>query len=107
MAQKLKSITIGGQKFEVEQGGITEGGYKGLKENLPVLSLGKFGFCTDTNELFVGSSEGNICLSVGEKEEEIEFSIKGLESNSFAGAPVYNKTDVEEQWINDFFGWLD
>lgn len=31
-----------------------------LKANLPVLSEGEFGFCTDTGEIFIGSQGGNI-----------------------------------------------
>ncbi|MEH7612128.1 phage tail protein, partial [Gottfriedia acidiceleris] len=32
---------------------------RGLKANLPLLDVGEFGFTTDTNELFIGSSNGN------------------------------------------------
>lgn len=31
-----------------------------LKSNLPVLTEGQFGYCTDTSELFIGSSSGNL-----------------------------------------------
>lgn len=31
-----------------------------LKANLPVLSEGEFGLCTDTDELFIGSQDGNL-----------------------------------------------
>ncbi len=33
---------------------------RGLRGNLPALSLGEFGLCTDTNELFIGSAAGNV-----------------------------------------------
>lgn len=33
---------------------------RGTKENLPTLSVGEPGFCTDTKELFIGASEGNV-----------------------------------------------
>ncbi|MEH7351660.1 hypothetical protein V7155_22890, partial [Gottfriedia acidiceleris] len=33
---------------------------RGLKANLPLLDVGEFGFTTDTNELFIGSSNGNV-----------------------------------------------
>jgi hypothetical protein len=35
---------------------------RGLKANLPVLDDGELAFCTDTNELFIGSESGNILL---------------------------------------------
>jgi hypothetical protein len=71
----LKSLTIGGQKFEVQQGGVAEGGFKGLKENLPVLGLGKMGFCTDTGELFIGSSEGNTLYAKAERNIKYQGTI--------------------------------
>ena len=36
---------------------------KGLKAQLPILNEAEFGFCTDTKELYVGSSEGNILIN--------------------------------------------
>jgi hypothetical protein len=33
---------------------------RGLKANLPTLAVGEFGYCTDTNELFIGTATGNI-----------------------------------------------
>jgi hypothetical protein len=33
---------------------------RGIKANLPALSVGEFAFCTDTKELFIGSATGNI-----------------------------------------------
>jgi hypothetical protein len=36
---------------------------RGLKANLPVLSVGEPAFCTDTNEYAIGSSTGNIFYS--------------------------------------------
>ncbi|AEG61691.1 hypothetical protein [Desulforamulus ruminis] len=33
---------------------------RGTKANLPSLSVGEPGFCTDTKELFIGASEGNV-----------------------------------------------
>ncbi|PYZ98756.1 hypothetical protein CR205_09330 [Alteribacter lacisalsi] len=35
---------------------------RGLKADLPELSEGELGFCTDTKEVFIGSDEGNIPL---------------------------------------------
>jgi len=39
---------------------------RGNKEQLPILSPGEFGLCLDTNELFVGSSNGNLKLSIND-----------------------------------------
>jgi hypothetical protein len=36
---------------------------RGLKTNLPTLEVGEQGYCTDTNELFIGTSTGNILVS--------------------------------------------
>jgi len=32
---------------------------RGLKTDLPTLAVGEMGYCTDTNELFIGTSTGN------------------------------------------------
>ena len=34
-----------------------------LKAQLPLLDIGEFGLCTDTNELFIGSETGNLLLA--------------------------------------------
>jgi hypothetical protein len=36
---------------------------RGLKTNLPTLEIGEMGYCTDTNELFIGTSTGNVLVS--------------------------------------------
>ncbi len=36
---------------------------QGLKVALPTLSANELGFCTDTKELFIGSSTGNVKLN--------------------------------------------
>lgn len=40
---------------------------RGLKENLPTLQIGEPGYCTDTNELFIGTAEGNVLINVGDE----------------------------------------
>ena len=35
---------------------------RGLKVNLPTLAEGELGFCTDTKEVFIGTSSGNVRL---------------------------------------------
>lgn len=43
--------------------------YRGKKAKLPTLLEGEFGFCTDTKELYIGSADGNVPISV--KAEEV------------------------------------
>jgi hypothetical protein len=42
---------------------------KGLKSELPSLDEGEFGLATDTQEIFIGTKEGNNQLA---KQEDIE-----------------------------------
>lgn len=37
---------------------------RGLKANLPSLEIGEQAYCTDTNELFIGTSGGNVLVNV-------------------------------------------
>ena len=37
---------------------------RGLKASLPTLSIGEYGFCTDTKELYIGSSTGNVKIAI-------------------------------------------
>lgn len=36
---------------------------RGLKANLPILAIGEPAFCTDTKELYIGTSTGNVKMS--------------------------------------------
>jgi hypothetical protein len=48
---------------------------RGLKENLPVLDAGEFGYCTDTKELFIGQSDGlNAFVSLVDSGDAREFT---------------------------------
>jgi hypothetical protein len=38
---------------------------RGLKSELPTLSVGELGYCTDTKEVFIGSSTGNVLVNSG------------------------------------------
>lgn len=38
---------------------------RGLKSALPTLVVGEMGYCTDTNELFIGTSTGNVLINEG------------------------------------------
>lgn len=72
-----------------------------LKADLPVLSEGEFGFCTDTGELFIGSQNGNVQIGtmndIGIKSSQLddtswaEGKILEVDSNgklSFANKPT-------------------
>ncbi|GAF67010.1 hypothetical protein BTS2_3918 [Bacillus sp. TS-2] len=39
---------------------------RGLKKDLPTLLIGELGFCTDTDELFIGSEKGNLLINRGQ-----------------------------------------
>lgn len=41
---------------------------RGLRTNLPDLMQGEFGFCTDTNELFIGAVDENLKIGGNDKE---------------------------------------
>jgi hypothetical protein len=45
---------------------------RGLKTNLPTLEVGEMGYCTDTNELFIGTSTGNVLVNEGTEINELE-----------------------------------
>jgi hypothetical protein len=46
---------------------------RGLKANLPALMQGEFGFCTDTEELFIGGTSGNILIA---KKNQDQLNVK-------------------------------
>lgn len=51
---------------------------RGIKSKLPVLALGELGWCTDTNELYIETSEGNVLLTgttIPNKIKELESSL--------------------------------
>lgn len=43
---------------------------RGLKTNLPTLAVGEMGYCTDTNELFIGTDTGNVLINEGGQATE-------------------------------------
>jgi hypothetical protein len=43
----------------------------GLKADLPILAVSEFGFCSDTGELYIGSSAGNVQIAAGITTEMI------------------------------------
>lgn len=64
---------------------------RGLRVNLPTLSEGELGFCTDTKEYFIGSNIGNILLS---KSGVIESLTTALEDIELLELEVADKADA-------------
>jgi hypothetical protein len=54
---------------------------RGLKSILPPLDIGEFGLCTDTNEVYIGSSAGNISLNTTKQLYYIEIDKWGIYNN--------------------------
>lgn len=70
---------------------------RGLKENLPTLSVGEPAFATNTNELFIGSSTGNVSMT-GVTQQWVEDYISQFDFNE-------EEDDmVNGQFINQY-GW--
>lgn len=49
---------------------------RGAKSKLPTLAVGEPGLCTDTNEVFVGGSSGNIGLATTEQLADLAYNVK-------------------------------
>jgi hypothetical protein len=99
MSRKVKALRLYGERFEIEQGGASSGtSYKGLKSNLPILSPGNFGFCTDTNEMFIGTSVGNKLYAIADKEITRVSFTTGWNGNTFElSYPEESKEEIEEK----------
>lgn len=68
---------------------------RGRKEELPQLLPGQFGFCVDTDELFIGNGDGNANIQMGAKGEKGDKGDKGI---------VFTPSISEEgilSWTND------
>lgn len=69
---------------------------RGLKNELPALSSGEPGFCTDTDEFFIGSDDGNICINGS--SWLFGTSISGIEPDdnkySFSTCPRVKTNDI-------------
>lgn len=57
----------------------------GLKANLPTLDIGEFGFCTDTKEVFIGSSTGNVLVrrDITDSANNGNIVVDGIEMNVY------------------------
>lgn len=60
---------------------------RGLKAALPTLQEGELAFCTDTKELFIGTSSGNQLVQKGELDKKVNaVNGKGLSTNDYTTA---------------------
>jgi len=71
---------------------------RGLKANLPTLEIGEQAYCTDTNELFIGTSSGNVLVNEGTEINELnDIGDVVIASPSANEALVFDGTN----WVND------
>lgn len=49
----------------------TQQQYRGTKDKMPTLLEGQLGFCTDTNELFIGGTEENVLIGGEEYKDKL------------------------------------
>lgn len=97
---------------------------RGIKANLPILSPGEFGFCTDSAELFIGSGVKNhqimdytsMKAQTASKKKSYSVTIPAVGWSSVApftqtvsvadmvsdGLPLYDLSEVTQAGIEDF-----
>lgn len=68
--------------------------YRGLKTKLPTLLGGQFGFCKDTEELYIGGENGNVLIASGKWAETIANKLTATQSDAVA-ALAENATQAE------------
>lgn len=72
---------------------------RGAKSKLPVLNEGEFGLCTDTKEVYIGTSGGNILLPTGGgggKKLIATFTASGTFNIADYGLKIGDKIDIYE-----------
>ena len=79
---------------------------RGLKENLPSLDTGELGFCTDTEELYIGNEEENVLIASKESAEITHLSNPNLLVDG--GFEQFNRKDFSkiistETYFSGFF----
>lgn len=70
---------------------------RGLKANLPTLSVGELAYCTDTNELFIGTDTGNEL--VNQDIDTDEYIVSGTFDDT-TGDLTLTRSDAGEITIN-------
>lgn len=68
---------------------------RGLKADLPLLAEGELGYCTDTNELFIGTEDGNRAVSFPEPKQVTEEPL--IDIDLYNGCDItYLSEDIED-----------
>ena len=70
---------------------------RGLKANLPILSVGELAYCTDTNELFIGTDTGNAL--VNQDIDTDEYIVSGTFDDT-TGNLTLTRSDAGEITVN-------
>ncbi len=76
---------------------------RGLKEDLPQLSVGEFGFCTDTDEVFIGNGEENVNIQVNKNinDETPAFTQASSRTNIVSGEKLSVLFGKIKKWFSD------
>lgn len=72
---------------------------RGLKNELPDLSVGEMGYCTDTNEIYIGSDKGNICVNgrnmvLVSSTEEMDEALSNAKDGDIIGVTTLGSTKI-------------
>ena len=71
---------------------------RGLKANLPTLEVGEMGYCTDTNELFIGTANGNELINEDSTINALgDIGDVSITTPTADQALIYDGTN----WVND------
>lgn len=69
----------------------TQQQYRGLKSKMPTLFDGQLGYCTDSEELYIGSGNGNVLVGAAafktqleENSEQLSSQLNAIENNAAA-----------------------
>ena len=66
---------------------------RGTKSSLPTLNVGEFGFCSDTNELYIGTASGNVKLAPSSVAGGASVPCP-LSTNYYFAAPLFTATST-------------
>lgn len=79
--------------------------YRGTKVNMPTLKVAELGFATDTRELFIGTSSGN--LSIGGSQWYTGTAMSGTSTTtgyySYSSCPLVKVGDI---YLNTSYGYV-
>lgn len=67
---------------------------RGVKSKLPTLSSGEPGYTTDTNELFVGTGNGNVNMNGSKWYSGTDMTATSGSNNSYTGCPLVKVGDM-------------